>query len=363
MPNRVGSSTPLDRAKDRRLARSLSRWFDTSARPLPWRTEVRDPYASLVSEIMLQQTQVARVAERFGVFMSRFPTTRALAQAPEGDVLALWSGLGYYRRARNLHAAAGQIIAEFGGEVPRLVPELTRLRGVGRYTAGAIASMVYGEREPVVDGNVARVLLRVEGRPMEHGSPAAMRWAWARAGRLVAEAERPGALNEGLMELGATVCTPRIPRCGECPWRRECIAKAKGMQEQIPRPKARPSRKKVYCAAVVLADTRGGVLLERRADRGMWSGLWQAPTLEQTRPAALEDVSSWIRVARLRAAGSFTQQTTHREVCFRVYRGSLRKGMTRVLQGRSVVARAGLDTLGLGTAQRRAILLGLGERA
>jgi len=192
---------------------------------------VRDPYFSLVSELMLQQTQVARVIEKFTEFVGRFPTVEALARADEGGVLAVWSGLGYYRRARHLHRAAREIVARFEGRVPTTVEELMTLPGVGRYTAGAVASMVFGRAEPLVDGNVARVLVRIEGR--ECSAAEGVAWAWERAGELVRIAEAPkgqsakrsllgpGVFNEGLMELGAVVCVPRGPRCGVCPVRGE----------------------------------------------------------------------------------------------------------------------------------------------
>lgn len=205
--------------RDAAMARALEQWFAGAARSLPWRAlgpdGWRDPYAVLVSELMLQQTQVARVVERFGAFMRRFPTVAALAGADEADVIALWAGLGYYRRARHLHAAAKRIVHEHGGEVPRAAAALRALPGVGRYTAGAIASMAMGQRVPLVDGNVARVLMRLEARAGDVAQGQA--WAWERAGELVSSSTSAGAFNEGLMELGATVCVPGRPRCEACP--------------------------------------------------------------------------------------------------------------------------------------------------
>jgi A/G-specific adenine glycosylase len=167
----------------------------------------------LVSELMLQQTQVSRVVERFANFMARFPTVRSLADAPEQEVLAAWQGLGYYRRARFLHRAAQAIRDMHGAEVPDNVAALAALPGVGRYTAGAIASIVFGQAAAIVDGNVLRVLSRLADHETRMGDPAAERWAWRESTRLVQVASAPGVTNEALMELGATVCTPAAPRC------------------------------------------------------------------------------------------------------------------------------------------------------
>ncbi|MFG0315432.1 MAG: A/G-specific adenine glycosylase, partial [Phycisphaerales bacterium] len=198
---------------DAALTRALEAWFRASARELPWRTDTRDPYRSLVSELMLQQTQVSRVIEKFGPFLERFPTVEALAAAPEDDVLAAWSGLGYYRRARLLHACAKAIVEHHDGVVPDSLDDLLELPGIGRYTAGAIASMVFGQRAPIVDGNVARVLLRVHNKPVPQTEKTTIDWAWQRAEELVGACDDPAVFNEAMMELGATVCVPKGPRC------------------------------------------------------------------------------------------------------------------------------------------------------
>src|SRR5690606_18318055 len=219
-----GTAPPADASRDRRIVRDLCRWFARAARDLPWRALPRDPYRALVSEFMLQQTQVSRVLEKFGPFLERFPSVEALAAADEGQIAAAWSGLGYYRRARHLQAAARAIVAEHGGRVPTKAATLENLPGIGRYTAGAISSIVFGEPVPVVDGNVTRVVLRIEGRDLPQEAPATARFVWERAAALVevaagtkAKGIGPGFLNEALMELGATVCVPRSPRCLECP--------------------------------------------------------------------------------------------------------------------------------------------------
>lgn len=286
-------------ARDRRIVARVADWFERNARDLPWRhahaSGRRDPYASLVSEFMLQQTQVARVLPRFERFLARFPTVAALAAAPIDDVLAEWSGLGYYRRARNLHAAACMIASRFSGEVPSDVESLLSLPGVGRYTAGSIASIAFGIPAPILDGNVRRVLMRLHARRSDQTSPATQSWAWARADALSALAgPRVAALNEGLMELGALVCTPDAPRCDQCPVAGLCETRRLSLQDRIPRPKrAAPVRHLVH--TVVLArDLAGRVLIEQRPDTGLWAGLWQAPTIETSR-SGLASLNRWLR--------------------------------------------------------------------
>ncbi len=265
------------------IAAKVSAWFARTARPLPWRTSPREPWASLVSEVMAQQTQIARVVEKFACFLDRFPTPRALAEAGEDRVLAAWTGLGYYRRARMLHTAAREIVSRFGGHVPSRVEELLSLPGVGRYTAGAVASIAFNAPEPIVDGNVTRVLLRLHGKPLASDDPKALRWTWALAETLVKAADDPAAFNEGLMELGATVCTPRNPRCGSCPLARHCTALSRGAQHTIPRPKSRPRSRRLVHATLIAFDRTGRLAIERRAagsSAGLWAGLWQLPTIE-----------------------------------------------------------------------------------
>ena len=219
-------------ATKRLPAARLLRWATKNLRDLPWRVEPRDPYRVWVSEIMLQQTQVVTVIPYFRRFTERFPTVQALAAAPLDDVLKLWEGLGYYARARNLHRAARKVVAEFEGRLPDTVEELSQLPGIGRYTLGAIASIAFGRDAPVVDGNVKRVLCRVYAIRGDARRPAVQKKLWA-----LAEANLPkgkaGRWNEAMMELGATVCTPRSPRCDECPLAGVCRARALGIQEQV----------------------------------------------------------------------------------------------------------------------------------
>lgn len=239
-------------------------WYDGQRRELPWRAS-RDPYAIWVSEIMLQQTRVAAVLPKYMDFMRRYPTVETLASASLDAVLATWSGLGYYRRARALHHAARVVTEEFGGAVPRSAAELRLLPGVGRYTAAAIASIAFGERVAVVDGNVERVLARICG---EAAMPHAR--AWDIAQELVA-LRRPGDFNQAMMELGATVCVPRGPACGECPLDAFCATR--GEHPRVEKPERK--RKQV---AYALCRRNGRVLLvQRAADASLMAGMWELP--------------------------------------------------------------------------------------
>ena len=220
-------STPRAAARRAAFRRKLSRWFRRHGRDLPWR-RTRDPYRVLVSEVMLQQTQVSRVTDYYHRFLERFPSLDALARAPAASVREAWEGLGYYRRAANLHRAAQAVVAEHGAVIPSAPDALRRLPGVGRYTAGAIASFAWERPEPAVDTNVARVLRRAFH---PHGSPGTAR-LWATAHALQPRAGGTGAwtFNQAIMELGATLCTARVAHCQRCPVRRECATgrKAKG---------------------------------------------------------------------------------------------------------------------------------------
>jgi A/G-specific adenine glycosylase len=215
------------------FARRLLAWYDGAQRRLPWRVDDRsgrapNPYHVLVSEAMLQQTQVATVIPYFNRFIERFPTLADLAAADEQDVLRLWQGLGYYTRARNLRAAARAVASEYGGELPRRRDDLLKLPGVGRYTAGAVASIAFDTRAPILDGNVARVLCRVDRIETDPRERATQDLLWRRAEQILPR-KRVGAFNTALMELGATVCIPRSPQCLICPVRRHCEAHAAGV--------------------------------------------------------------------------------------------------------------------------------------
>ena len=329
------------------MVRGLCEWFSVHRRDLPWRRR-RTGYRGLVAEAMLQQTQVSRVVPRFKAFIQRFPTVRALSTADEQDVLAMWQGLGYYRRAQHLHSAAQIITTQFGGRVPSTVDRLQQLPGVGRYSAAAIASIVYGKAEPMVDGNVRRVLARWEARTGATSDA----WAWERAAVLVRSASAPGTFNEALMELGALICTPKTPQCLHCPVARHCKAFQRSAQNRIPLPKRAARQKLVHHHAVVIV--RGGkMLLERRTSKGMWSRMWQAPTIEADSPLRFEEVRAAlpVRVYQLMKRGRFEHQTTHRRITFHVYtaKSRARRGVWRRPED--------IGDLPMSNAQRRVLAL------
>jgi A/G-specific adenine glycosylase len=254
------------------LRTALLGHYDCHARELPWRRDT-DPYRVLVSEIMLQQTRVETVKGYYEPWLERFPSVGELARADEDEVLKAWEGLGYYRRARNLHRAARVVREELGGEIPGGYDELRELPGVGEYTAGAVASIAFGVPVPAVDGNVKRVLARLHD--VAQPSPA---WLRARAAEMV-DPDRPGDWNQALMELGATVCTPRSPQCSSCPWETSCGARAAGTQAKRP---AKAPRRPVPTVDLGLAVAHAGgrVLLTKRPYGGLLAGMWAFPEVE-----------------------------------------------------------------------------------
>ena len=260
-----------------RLRRALLRWYDLNQRALPWRGE-SDPYKIWVSEIMLQQTRVSVVLERYPRFVARFPTVAALASARVSDVLAEWSGLGYYRRARAMHAAARLIVRNHDGKLPRSAQGLRDLPGIGRYTAAAIASIAYEEAVAVVDGNVERVLLRIYGRSLIRASED----CWKRAEALL-DRTRPGDFNQALMELGATVCLLGRPRCSECPLKRSCRGRRQfGRQSKGAGGRAKPTtlRSKVRAGYRVLLHGTRVYLVQRPADSTLMPSMWELPAVK-----------------------------------------------------------------------------------
>ena len=262
----------------RAIGRALLTWYAKHRRELPWR-KGQDPYAVWVSEMMLQQTQVSTVIPYFQSWMRRFPNVTALAEAEESDVLHAWQGLGYYSRARNLRRAAQEMLRVHDGRVPDRISELLALPGIGPYSAGAIASIAYGHPEPLVDGNVIRVLARLfalRGDPNRAPLKAEL-WACARA---LIPKEAPGDFNQSLMELGATVCTPRAPRCQTCPVAGHCQALSDGLVDVLPELPARAKATPVHVAAAI-ATRNGRVLVTKlRPDAARWAGMWLFPNAE-----------------------------------------------------------------------------------
>jgi A/G-specific adenine glycosylase len=275
-----------DAAWLRSFRRRLPTWFGRHARKLPWRRN-RDPYAVWVSEIMLQQTTVATVTGYFDRFLEAFPSIEALAAADEHDILRLWEGLGYYRRARQLHRAAKLVVAEHGGVFPTDPDSVRRLPGIGRYTAGAILSIAFDARQPILEANTIRLLSRLLAFDGDPQSTEGQRLLWAMAETLLPK-RGSGRMNQALMELGSQVCDPRAPRCEVCPVATLCQAYQQGRQLEIPRPKAKRSIEAVR-QAVVIVRRRGRVLLLRWPEGQRFAGLWDFPRFPvvSERPAQL----------------------------------------------------------------------------
>ncbi|MDH4230116.1 MAG: A/G-specific adenine glycosylase [Nitrospirota bacterium] len=275
MENTRESASGISPAVSREISVALLAWYRVHRRDLPWRRS-SDPYAIWVSEVMLQQTRVETVIPYWQRFLARFPDVVALAAAPLDDVLKLWEGLGYYSRARNLHRAAGVVVAEHGGCLPDTVAGLRTLPGIGPYMAGAVASIAFGRAEPLLDGNVERVLCRLFAIGEPARQPETRRHLWRVAADLV-PAEASGDFNQSMMELGATVCFPREPRCVTCPVSHLCLARSGGEPEHYPVLLKRPPTPHHPIAVAVVADAAGRLLLVRRPDSGLLGGLWEFP--------------------------------------------------------------------------------------
>ena len=249
---------------------------------LPWQN-TRDPYRVWLSEVMLQQTQVSTVLGYFARFLERFPSVSALAAGTEDEVFGLWSGLGYYSRARNMHRCAQEVVARFGGEFPRTAAELTTLPGIGRSTAAAIAAFCFGERVAILDGNVKRVLTRVLGFGGDMSSSAQERALWDQATQLLPPAEQKEAIasyTQGVMDLGATVCLPRKPSCMICPLTTTCVGLREGQPERYPVKTRKLKRSAQSLWALLARDAEGRVWLEKRPAKGIWAGLYCLPVFD-----------------------------------------------------------------------------------
>jgi len=276
------------------VRRKLLGWFDRHRRDLPWRAD-RDPYRIWVSEVMLQQTTVAAVVPYFERFVAALPTVRDLAAADEQQVLKLWEGLGYYRRARHLHAAAKRLVAEHGGELPDDPAVWAGLPGVGRYILGAVLSQAFARKLPVVEANSLRVLARLfgyRGDPREGDGKA---WVWSAAEAVLPE-ERPGDFNQALMELGALVCTPTAPDCPACPLAAHCAANRDGLQAEVP-PRKKPKEiTAVREVGVVVRDGGKVLLCRRRSDAARWQNMWEVP--HAVRHDGEDDAAAAVRVVK-----------------------------------------------------------------
>jgi len=355
------------------IRRKLLAWYRAHHRKLPWRSapgQDANPYRVLVSEAMLQQTQVATVIDYYKRFIRRFPTVSRLAGAKEQQVLRLWQGLGYYRRARNLHACARAVRDDHAGRVPDTVEQLVKLPGIGRYTAAAIASIAFGRRVGVLDGNVARVLARLFAIEQPVNESSVQKWQWALTDHLVAPTA-PGDFNQALMELGAVVCTPRNPDCATCPLQKLCRAHKRRLTDRLPvsQPRSAPKAVQHHIVGIErsLAAGQSSFLFEQRPAKGLWSNMWQMPTIESETDPAINHVrpaqlGQWVnrkfdvKTNRPQEIGRFEHQTTHRRISFTLWRCRLVSGRVTSRKGRWRRLNC-VDDLPLARPQQRAIEL------
>jgi A/G-specific adenine glycosylase len=314
------------------FATRVINWYRTHGRHgLPWQG-TRDPYRIWLSEIMLQQTQVSTVLPYYERFLARFPDVAALARAGEDDVLALWSGLGYYARARNLHRAAREVVARFGGAFPSSFDELATLPGIGRSTASAIAAFAAGERRAILDGNVRRVLARHAGIAGDPSRAEVSRALWSTADERLPSGDIE-AYTQGMMDLGANICMPRDPQCLLCPVSADCVARRDERIAELPGRKVRgaPRRKRIAMLVVV----RGGeVLLEKRAATGIWGGLWSLPEAPADEAPAIALLRDWgLAAGEAQPLPPFEHAFTHFTLEVAPWRVKLARG-ARLAEGR-----------------------------
>jgi A/G-specific adenine glycosylase len=316
------------------LTPPLLRWYTRNARPLPWR-RTGDPYAIWISEVMLQQTQVRTVIPYYLKWMSQFPSIPDLARAPLASVLHCWAGLGYYRRARNLHAAAKALVSNFSGRFPADLPSIMTLPGIGRYTAGAICSIAFNQPAPILDGNIIRVFTRLFAIPGNPRTASVSRLLWNFANDWIhhaasmpsTAARRCAVLNQALMELGALICTPRNPDCVKCPLQTQCRALASGCPTSFPQLAPRPIlRTRRY--AVFILRHRSSVLAQRQPDDGWNAGLWGFPAIElkgdKKNPQSLLHRCLKVRAASdLRHQGTFRHSITKYRLKLDVYAATI----------------------------------------
>jgi len=334
--------------KNRGFVTQVKAWFRRARRPMPWRN-TRDPYRIWVSEIMLQQTRAAAVVPYYEKFLRRFPTVAALARSREADLLECWSGLGYYARARNLRRAAGIIVSRLAGKLPRIYQQWVELPGVGPYTAAAVTSIAFGAPVAVMDGNVARLMARLTGNHGDVGSARVRDQLRERAQELM-DPRDPGEFNQAMMELGATVCTPRQPRCLVCPVQGWCSARRLGIENELPvKGRGRgPVRMRIL---VALVQRAGRLLLGRRpADASLLPGFWELPQVETE--GLSPDAFASLRLELLEPLGEFRHSITYREYLVTVYRAALGG---RPPRGYQWVEESRLSGLPLTTIARKAL--------
>ena len=337
------------------FAERLLQWFDSNGRhDLPWQ-HPRTPYRVWLSEIMLQQTQVQTVIPYFERFLQRFPDVAALAAANEGEVLALWSGLGYYSRARNLHATALACVARHGGELPEDMESLIALPGIGRSTAAAILSQAHGEPHAILDGNVKRVLARQMGLTEWPGKPTAERLLWAEAEQRLPRAgsasSRMADYTQAVMDFGATLCTPRKPRCSECPFSLDCIAHQSGQVASIPARKSKKVSPTRETHMLVIRNPEGAVLLEHRQNAGVWKGLWSLPEAADREALALVGAQFGAEISV--ELPEFTHVFSHYRLCIRPSVHLAQQNVVRESDAQRWVSLDQLDALGLPSPVRK----------
>jgi A/G-specific adenine glycosylase len=356
---------PRRRQKQPDLAAGLLAWYDIHRRVLPWRASKgrrADPYRVWLSEIMLQQTTVQAVAGYYRKFLERWPTVRDLAAAEQDEVLAAWAGLGYYARARNLHAAARLVANRLGGRFPETAEALRELPGVGGYTAGAIAAIAYDERQAAMDANAERVIARLYA--VETPMPKAKPELHAHGMALVPE--RAGDFAQALMDLGSAICTPKRPACGNCPWEEPCLARRKGIQEELPVKAPKMARPLKRGAAFVVSDARGHVLLVKRPDKGLLASMLEPPLgpWEEDFPSRASAMKQAPFAAAWRKrAGLVRHGFTHFELEIEVYAARLSKrpaAKGTQMEGKWVPAEQ-LRDVALPTVMRKIVEHGIDE--
>ncbi|QQR90937.1 MAG: A/G-specific adenine glycosylase [Myxococcales bacterium] len=355
--SKLSISQPLaltDSFEHRKIRRALLTWYQKNKRDLPWRTS-SDPYAIWVSEIMLQQTQVSTVIPYYERFMKRFPSLKSLASADEDEVLKHWSGLGYYRRARFLHRGVREVQARYGGELPKDAKERQSISGIGRYTAGAIGSIAFDQPEAIVDGNVARVLSRLLGITAPLGSKESEQLLWELAS-LLAKGRQPGDLNQALMELGATLCTPKQASCGLCPLKAKCFAYKHEQVAALPVARVRKApREEHWVTVMALASAKSGAQEKRvwmvKQDGSRFAGLWGLPSMQGKGAGDARRIlgeSCIDAVLERKARGHIEHVLSHRKMKVELWLASgakARKSSTRQLVPVGDIKGMGVSTL------------------
>jgi len=341
-----------DRRKVQRLTPHLLAWYATHARTLPWR-RTNDPYAIWISEIMLQQTRAATVIPYWTRWMRAFPDVQTLARAHPTRVLKLWAGLGYYSRARNLQQSAREIMKNHDGQLPRDAPSLQSLPGIGRYTSGAICSIAFNLPEPILDGNIIRVLTRLFAIGDNPKSADTERRLWALAGQFVTTTTEHSALNQALMELGATMCRPRNPLCSGCPLKRSCTALRQGEPETYPCGRKRPKMLKQHWRVLVIKDN-GDFLIRQRPRGVLNAGLWEFPTLESDNARAPTNWATLLAGAPVKRPHQIST-LSHSITRYRIKIGIWQTGLRGPRPKGHWMAKTTLDQIPLAGAHRKVL--------